>query len=159
MDAGSVFNGFILVFGAFFGILKQLLIYVLSFLYLLASPLLYLGHGLLKLALLPVRIILKFEVLQCQPKMFLLLYALTIRQAFIYFVTGAVLTGITVGLFLHFAGTSLTQLLRLESTRPPPHRAELVDPNEPPADWELKWRDQYTSFTILEEEETSQGSG
>lgn len=63
MDASSVFNGVILVVSAFFGILKQLLIYVLSFIYLLASPLLYLCHGLLTLALLPVRIILKFEVL------------------------------------------------------------------------------------------------
>lgn len=62
MDAGTVLNGVILVVGALFGILKQLLIYVMSFLYLLVSPLLYLGRGLLSLALLPVRIILKFEV-------------------------------------------------------------------------------------------------
>lgn len=68
MDAGSVFNGLILVFGAIFGILKQVLVYVLALLCLLASPFLYLGHGLLTLALLPVRIILKFEVLdQIQP--------------------------------------------------------------------------------------------
>lgn len=63
MDAGSVFHGLVLGFGALFGILKQILIYVLSFLYLLASPFLFLGNGLLNLALLPVRIILKFEVL------------------------------------------------------------------------------------------------
>lgn len=62
MDAGTVFSGVIVVVGALFGILEQLLIYVLSFLYLLVSPLVYLGRALLSLALLPVRIILKFEV-------------------------------------------------------------------------------------------------
>lgn len=162
MDADSVFDGLILLVGALFGILKQLLLYVLSFLYLLASPLLYLGHGLLTLALLPLRIVLKFEVGYLSTLtgwFFSLIHALTRLQAFIYFVTGAVLTGITVGLFLHFAGDFLSQLLWLHDTSPPPHQTDLVDKNDPLVDWEYKWRDQYPPSTILEEEETSQGSG
>lgn len=63
MDASSVFDGLILLVGALLGILKQLALYLLSFLYLLASPFLYLGHGLLTLALFPLRIVLHFEVL------------------------------------------------------------------------------------------------
>lgn len=80
-------------------------------------------------------------------------------QAFIYFVTGAVLTGITVGLVLYFAGTSISQLLGLDSTSPPSYPPDMVHQNDTPVDWELKWKDQYPSSTILEEEETSQGSG
>lgn len=80
-------------------------------------------------------------------------------QAFLYFVTGAVLTGVTVGLFLHFTGGAISQLFRLQSSSPPPYQDELEDTKEPPFDWETKWRDQYLSTTILEEEETSQGSG
>lgn len=87
------------------------------------------------------------------------LWELTRLQAFIYFITGAVLAGITVGLFLHFAGDALSQLLRLHPSNPPPQQADLVGPKDPPLDWETQWRDQYFSSTILEEEENSQGSG
>lgn len=160
MDASSVFDGLISLVGALLGIVKQILLYVLSFLYILASPLLYLGHGLLTLALLPLRIILKFEVLeQCCPVSPLHNCRLTWWQAFIYFVTGAVLTGVTVGLFLHYVGDSLSQLLRLNPTNPRPKESDLVHPKDSSFEWESKWRDQYLPSTILEEDENSQASG
>lgn len=67
MDEGSGIDGLFsflgALLGAIFGALTQLLVYLFSFVYLLVSPLLYLGHGLLALALLPLRVLIKFEVL------------------------------------------------------------------------------------------------
>lgn len=45
-----------------FRIVVQLLSFALAVLHFLASPLLYLGHGIAHLALLPLRILAKFEV-------------------------------------------------------------------------------------------------
>lgn len=45
-----------------FSILIQLLSYALIVLHFLVAPILYLGHGIVQLALLPLRILAKFEV-------------------------------------------------------------------------------------------------
>lgn len=85
---------------------------------------------------------------------------LTWAQAFIYFVTGAVLAGVIAGLFLHFAGDSLSQLLRLHPSNSRPNDdSNLINSKELAFDWESKWRDQYLPSTILEEDENSQASG
>jgi len=73
--------------------------------------------------------------------------------------TGAVLTGVTAGLVLHYIGDALSQLLRLPSTSSEPVLTDLVDQKEPLFDWETKWQDTYQSSTILEEDENSQSSG
>lgn len=73
--------------------------------------------------------------------------------------TGAVLTGVAVGLALHYTGDTLSQLLRLPSTSSEPPPANLIDQKGPPFDWETKWRDHYQTSTILEEDENSQSSG
>lgn len=72
--------------------------------------------------------------------------------------SGAVLTGVTVGLALHYTGDALSQLLRLPSSSSEPPPTDLIDLKEPQLDWETKWRDNYQSSTILEEEENSQSS-
>lgn len=59
MDAAWAVNGLIVVLAAFWGVVKH---YVLSALYLMTLPFLYIGNGLLALALFPLRILLKFEV-------------------------------------------------------------------------------------------------
>ncbi|KAJ5166371.1 uncharacterized protein N7482_005152 [Penicillium canariense] len=140
MDEHAAVNGLLSiplsVVSALFGIVTVLFSYTWSVLYLLASPLVYLGHGLLALVLFPVQVLLKFE-------------------AFLTFVAGAVFTGVTVGLCLYFAGDSLTQLLRLQPSSAPSFPTDLVDPKDPPFDWESRM---FMSSTILEEEENSQDS-
>ncbi|KAJ6134209.1 hypothetical protein N7523_000531 [Penicillium sp. IBT 18751x] len=138
MDVGSVVDGLLLVLGALFFLLKRLVFYLLYILHCLASPLLYLGHGLLSIALLPLRLLAKFE-------------------AILYFTTGAVLTGVIAGLTLYYMGDTLSQVLRLPSTSSEPTR-DLIEQDDSPFDWETKWRDNYRSSTILEEDEYSQSS-
>lgn len=79
-------------------------------------------------------------------------------QTILYFMTGAVLTGVTAGLILYYMGDILSQLLRLPSTDPEPAPTDLKEKQEPPFDWETRWRDHYQSSTILEEDEPSQSS-
>jgi hypothetical protein len=63
MDEGSAVDGLLLVLGTLFYTLARLLSYVLYLLHFLVSPLLYLGRGLLWIALLPLQLLAKFEVL------------------------------------------------------------------------------------------------
>lgn len=66
MDESPAVTGFLSILSALFGVLTVLFSYTWSFLYsllyLLASPLVYLGHVLLSIALFPLQILLKFEV-------------------------------------------------------------------------------------------------
>lgn len=71
--------------------------------------------------------------------------------------TGAVLTGVTAGLVLYYMGDTISQLLRLPSTDSEP-TPNLIDQGDSQFDWETKWRDNYQSSTILEEDEHSQSS-
>ena len=71
--------------------------------------------------------------------------------------TGAALTGVVAGLVLYYMGDTLSQLLRLPSTNSEP-TPELIEQDDSPFDWETKWRDNYQSSTILEEDEHSQSS-
>ncbi|KAJ5545446.1 hypothetical protein N7461_007750 [Penicillium sp. DV-2018c] len=132
-----------------FGFALQLLSYLLSSLLFLASPVIYLGHVVLYLTLLPLRILVRLE-------------------AFIYFMTGAILIGATVGMMLHFSGTTISQFLHIEYSeseeRPRPRvKRELVEspPPKPPFDY-LEALTEDRKFlpysTILEEEENSHGS-
>ncbi|KAJ5552787.1 hypothetical protein N7494_002165 [Penicillium frequentans] len=130
-----VMGGLLFVLNAIYGILLNLLSWLFSLLYLLVSPLLYLLHGLLTIALFPLQILIKFE-------------------AFLYFVTGAVITGATVGLFLHLTGDALSELLRLRSGPSPSPKDEPLLKDEP-IDWQSKWDHQLLSTTIPEEEENS----
>ncbi|OQD78439.1 hypothetical protein PENDEC_c001G03464 [Penicillium decumbens] len=139
MDVGSAVDGLLLVFETLFFLLTRLLAYVLYLVHFLVSPFLYLGYALLSIALLPLQLLAKFE-------------------AILYFMTGAVLTGVTAGLVLHYIGDALSQLLRLPSTSSEPVLTDLVDQKEPSFDWETKWQDTYQSSTILEEDENSQSS-
>ena len=70
--------------------------------------------------------------------------------------TGAVLTGIVVGLFLHFTNGAISQLLRSQPFNYMSYSEDVIDSKE--YDWDSKWEAQLPSTTILEEEETSQGS-
>ncbi|CAI7654082.1 unnamed protein product [Penicillium glandicola] len=126
----------------------QLLSYLLSTLLFLASPVIYIGHVVLYLALLPLRILIIFE-------------------AFIYFMTGAVLVGATIGMILHFTGSTISQLLQIEESdepRRPRVKQELLDsePQNSPFNY-LEAQTEDHKFlpysTILEEEENSQESG
>ncbi|KAJ5657941.1 uncharacterized protein N7484_001590 [Penicillium longicatenatum] len=135
MMDNPVVGGLLLILGAIYGFLLNLLSWLFALLYLLVSPLLYLLHGLLKVALFPLQILIKFE-------------------AFLYFVTGAVITGVTVGLFLHFTGDALSELLRLQSSPSPSPKDEPALKTEP-IDWQSKWDHQLLSSTIPEEEENS----
>ncbi|KAJ5519152.1 hypothetical protein N7453_001574 [Penicillium expansum] len=126
----------------------QLLSYFLSTLLFLASPVIYIGHVVLYLALLPLRI-------------------LVILEAFIYFMTGAVLVGATIGMILHFTGSTISQFLQIEESdepRRPRVKRELLDfePQHPPFDY-LEAQTEDRKFlpysTILEEEENSHESG
>lgn len=65
MYAGAVLNAVLSVFNALFTVLIHSLSWILSFLYLLVSPVLYLARGILELALFPLRLLLKFEVKSC----------------------------------------------------------------------------------------------
>ncbi|KAJ5127618.1 hypothetical protein N7448_008397 [Penicillium atrosanguineum] len=138
MDVGSAVDGLLLVLGTLFYLTKRLIYYLLYLLLFLASPLLFLGRGLLSIVLLPLRLLVKFE-------------------AILYFMTGAVLTGVTAGLVLYYMDDTLSQLLRLPSTKSEP-TANLIEQDDSPFDWETKWRDNYQSSTILEEDEHSQSS-
>jgi hypothetical protein len=66
MDESPAVTGLLSILSALLGVLTVFLSYTWSFLYfllyLLVSPLVYLGHGLLSIALFPVQILLKFEV-------------------------------------------------------------------------------------------------
>lgn len=66
MDESPAVTGILSVLGAIFGVLAALFSFIwsvlYSLLYLLAVSLLYLGNGLLSIALFPVRVLLKFEV-------------------------------------------------------------------------------------------------
>ncbi|KAJ5092344.1 hypothetical protein NUU61_007214 [Penicillium alfredii] len=122
--------------------LAQLLSSLFSLLRFTATPLVYLGHCILYVALIPLRIVAKFE-------------------AFLSFVTGAVLTGALVGLCLHFTGSAVSQLLRIKDTRPRVQVNSADSTGDPPFDYlESKVEDRnLVSDTIVEEEETSQDSG
>lgn len=76
----------------------------------------------------------------------------------LYFAVVAVLTGVTVGLFLHFTEGAISQLFRLELSSQPPDQELADDSKDDSSDWDLKWEAQLSSSTILEEEETSQSS-
>ncbi|OQE43492.1 hypothetical protein PENCOP_c003G08722 [Penicillium coprophilum] len=131
-----------------FGLTTQLLSYLLATLLFLASPLIYIGHVVLYLALLPLRILM-------------------ILEAFIYFMTGAVLVGATIGMILHFTGSTISQLLQIEESDEPrqPHvKRELLDsePRNPSFDYlevQIEDRKFLPYSTILEEEENSHESG
>ncbi|KAJ5669273.1 hypothetical protein N7462_010343 [Penicillium macrosclerotiorum] len=137
MELEIVLNGLLLVLSTLLSILKQLFSYGLLLLYLLASPVLYLGRNLLSLALLPLRILIKFE-------------------AFLTFVTGAVLTGVTVGLFLYITGDTLSQFLRLQQESQLISPDGSIDLKDPSLEWEAKLESPFLPSTILEEEESSQ---
>ncbi|KAJ5778949.1 hypothetical protein N7457_006669 [Penicillium paradoxum] len=130
-----------------FGVLLQLLSYLLSFLLFLASPVIYLGHVVLYLTLLPLRILIRLE-------------------AFIYFMTMAVLIGATAGMLLYFTGTTITQALHIEGSneiRRPRRKQELLNSASlnPSFDYfeaQVEERKFLPYSTILEEEETSYGS-
>lgn len=66
MNAGAVLDAVLFAFNAFLTPPIQLVSWLLSLLYLLVSPVLYLAHGLLGLALFPLRLLLKFEVKTCR---------------------------------------------------------------------------------------------
>ncbi|KAJ5475888.1 hypothetical protein N7475_001617 [Penicillium sp. IBT 31633x] len=130
-----------------FGFTIQLLSYLLSLLLFLASPVIYLGHVGLYLALLPLRILIKLE-------------------AFIYFMTGAVLLGATIGMILHFTGSTISQMVGIEYSdmpRRPRVKQESVDstPRNLSFDY-LEAQSEERKFlsysTILEEEENSHES-
>jgi hypothetical protein len=83
--------------------------------------------------------------------------------------TGAVLIGATLGMFLHFTGSVISQVLRIEDSPEQPRRRvnrepqESTDstPEQPPFDYlEAKTEDtKYFPYsTILEEEENSHDS-
>jgi hypothetical protein len=79
--------------------------------------------------------------------------------------TGAVLIGATIGMFLYFTGTGLSNILRIEGSDKPrrrPVKHEAIDPapEDPPFDYlDIKTDDHhFLTSTILEEEETSYGS-
>ncbi|KAJ5902532.1 hypothetical protein N7495_003060 [Penicillium taxi] len=127
----SALNIVYLLLGGISLILKQLIYWLFSLLYFLATPFLYCLQVFLSLAFLPVRLLIKFEPL-------------------IYFVTGAVLTGVTVGLLLHFTGGVLSQLLRIQSRKL--LILKEVVPENSSLDWEFKWEDRLQQTTILEEE-------
>ncbi|KAJ5972799.1 uncharacterized protein N7479_002717 [Penicillium vulpinum] len=126
----------------------RLLSYLLSILLFLASPVIYIGHVVLYLALLPLRI-------------------LVILEAFLYFMTGAVLVGATIGMILHFTGSTISQFLQIEESdepRRPRVKQELLDsePQNPSFDYlEVQMEDRkfLPYSTILEEEENSHESG
>ncbi|KAJ5980063.1 hypothetical protein N7481_007361 [Penicillium waksmanii] len=140
MELGTFIDPLLFILGFVFSILSQLLSYLLSLLGFLVSPLIYIAHGLLSIALWPLRLLLKFE-------------------AFILFTSGAVFTGFVVGLCLYLTGDALTQLLHLYPLPQSSDSTELVPPKEEPYDWEAKIKDErFMSSTILEEEETSQVS-
>jgi vacuolar-type H+-ATPase subunit I/STV1 len=65
-DESPAVTGLVSILSALFGVLTVLFSYTWSFLYTLlywlASPLLYLGRGLLCIALFPLQVLLKFEV-------------------------------------------------------------------------------------------------
>lgn len=75
--------------------------------------------------------------------------------------TGALLTGATVGLLVYWTGASLSHVLRIseDDSRPPP---DDVEPPKPPYDYLAEWKamgdGQLLSTAIVEEEETSQDS-
>ncbi|KAJ5753704.1 uncharacterized protein N7511_007857 [Penicillium nucicola] len=124
----------------------QLLSYLLSPLVFLLSPVIYLGRLALYITLLPLRILIKLE-------------------AFIYFLTGAVLIGATIGMFLYFTGTGLSHALQIEGLDEPrrrPVKREAIDaaPQGSPFDYlDVKIEDyRHPPSTILEEEETSYDS-
>jgi hypothetical protein len=66
MDESPAVTDLLSILGALFGVLTALFSYawffLYSLLYLLASPLVYLGHVLLSIILFPLRVLLKFEV-------------------------------------------------------------------------------------------------
>ncbi|KAJ5326348.1 uncharacterized protein N7506_009450 [Penicillium brevicompactum] len=130
-----------------FGLTVSLLSYLLLPILFIASPVIYLGQLVLYLTLLPLRILIKLE-------------------AFIYFMTVAVLIGATVGMALHFTGSTITQALHIEDSPEQPRsrvKRESIDstPEGPPFDYlETKVEDtKYLPYsTILEEEESSRES-
>jgi hypothetical protein len=70
-------------------------------------------------------------------------------------VTGAVVTGATVGLCLYLAGDTLSQFLQLQPSDHTSLSTDVVDSKDSSYDWESKM---FMSSTILEEEENSQDS-
>ncbi|KAJ5248944.1 hypothetical protein N7468_000395 [Penicillium chermesinum] len=129
------------IFNVFWKPFIWLLSWIVALVYILASPVLALANGLLTVAGLPLRILLKFE-------------------AFLYYATGAVLTGASVGLLLYFTNTALFQLLQRHNSTEPPLLEDSESVKDEPIDWESKWTDPSPklSSTIVEEEENSQDS-
>ncbi|KAG0160510.1 hypothetical protein Pdw03_0294 [Penicillium digitatum] len=129
------------------GLTIQLLSYLLSTLLFIASPVIYIGRVVFSLALLPFRI-------------------LVILEAFIYFMTGAVIVGATIGMALHFTGSTISNLLQIEESdepRRPRVKRELLDfePQRLPFDFleaQTEDRKLLAYSTILEEEENSNES-
>lgn len=72
--------------------------------------------------------------------------------------TGAVLTGVLVGLMLHFIGDALAQLLPLHPPKALEKRNDRKPSKDQLLDWESQWTDWLPSSTIVEEEESSQTS-
>lgn len=70
-DESPAVTGLVSISSALFGVLIVLFSYTWSFLYTLlywlAFPLLYLGRGLLAIALFPLQVLLKFEVRTFRP--------------------------------------------------------------------------------------------
>ena len=79
-------------------------------------------------------------------------------QVFLYFVTGAMLTGMTIGLLVYWTGAALSRVLRIseDDSHPP---ADEVEPPEPAFDYLAEWKAmgdrQLLSTAIVEEEESS----
>lgn len=75
--------------------------------------------------------------------------------------TGALLTGATIGLLVYWTGASLSHVLRIseDDSSPPP---DDVEPQERAFDYLAEWKatgdGQLLSTAIVEEEETSQDS-
>ena len=77
--------------------------------------------------------------------------------------TGAILTGVTIGLVLYLTSDTLSQLFPLYQSSPRPrlvsHKEyDFRSPKDEPIDWESEWVDRLPSSTIVEEEENSQVS-
>ncbi|EPS26228.1 hypothetical protein POX_c04694 [Penicillium oxalicum] len=110
-----------------------------SVLYVITWPVLSVSNGLLSIALLPLRILLKFE-------------------AILTFGMVAAITGATVGICLYLTGDFLSRVFLLSSSdhqKPMNIDSLKIEDSTSTYDWESKM---YLSSTILEEEETSQDS-
>ena len=77
----SIVSGLRLVFGTLYSIIFYLFTWIFALLHLLATPFLYLLHGLLQIALFPLQILSKFEVCQiCSVQLLLLITIQTLMM-------------------------------------------------------------------------------